>query len=81
MEPLLEMPDHDSREKIVFAMLSLYDCCKDKFSTSLSYLSKLENEYLELSKAEDDGDYFSQIHKSLNTLVLQMSQINKKEEL
>lgn len=81
LEPLLAIPDHDSREKVVVAMLSLYDCCKDMFLSSVAYLTKLEKEYLELSKAEDDGDYFTQIHKSLNTLVGQMSQVNKKEEL
>ncbi|XP_071169000.1 nucleotide exchange factor SIL1-like [Mytilus edulis] len=81
MVPLLELPDHDSREKIVFAMLSLYDCCEKKFHNIVSYLHKLEDEYQTLAVDEDEGDYFQQIHKNINSLRQQLSVAYKKDEL
>ena len=75
------VPDHDSREKILFAMLSLYNTCEPVLHKTLSNLQKLENEYLNLAVKDDDGEYFQQIQKNINSLIQQLSLKYEKEEL
>jgi hypothetical protein len=75
------VPDHDSREKIVFAMLSLYNTCEPVLHNTLSNLQKLESEYLNLAVKDDDGEYFQQMQKNINSLIQQLSVKYEKEEL
>lgn len=78
---LVSMPDHDSREKIVSAMLALFSTCEPSLYNTLSYLERIEKEYLTLAVGEEEGDFFHQIHKKINSLIQEIHLKHQKVEL
>ena len=79
---LLDVDEHDSREKVIAAMKTLADYCKSSFVKSQSRLGRLKAEYEKLSaeeKLEGDGDdYFQVLHKTVSSV---LSRIAIKDEL
>ncbi|XP_021375655.1 nucleotide exchange factor SIL1-like isoform X1 [Mizuhopecten yessoensis] len=79
---LLEATDHDSREKVLQAMLTLTDTCREDISLALPTLKKLLQEYTHLAAGETDQDdqYFSGIVQYI-TQIISSSQRDSKDEL
>lgn len=79
---LLDASEHDVREKVLQAMVSLREPCKHSFSRSFHRLQKLQAEYQELAKEEKidgaDDDYFTNLLNSVNSVIVKMAE---KEEL
>ena len=79
---LLEIPEHDSREKVLNAMTVLMDSCQQNFSKSYKSLYKLKSEYEQLSIEEENevgGDkYFSNLLQTVSSVI---SKLPIKDEL
>lgn len=75
---LLQMSDHDSRENILVTMQTLVDTCKQNFAQSRDKLNSLRTEYFELSRDEDDGDYFTNLLSVIDRII---QNLGRKEEL
>lgn len=70
---LLDLPEHDAREKVLAAMWTLRDACTRNFLRAAPVLRRLKAEYLELSeieKLEDDDLYFSGLLGTIDHLLV-----------
>ncbi|XP_060063594.1 nucleotide exchange factor SIL1-like [Ylistrum balloti] len=79
---LLEAPDHDSREKVLQAMLTLKDTCRENIITANSILQNLLQEYTSLAagETEQDDQYFTGIAQYI-TQIISSSITDSKDEL
>ncbi|KAL3864363.1 hypothetical protein ACJMK2_006053 [Sinanodonta woodiana] len=80
LPPLLFLPDHDSREKILHAMRTLGSPCHSYFNKAQSILLQLQSEYQKLADEEvaESDKYFTSM---LNSVKAVISSLNLKEEL
>lgn len=73
MTSLLDVTEHDAREKILNAMVTLSDQCIGTFVYSVQTLRQMRAEYDVLSqeeKLDNSGDlYFTEMLKTLNKLI------------
>lgn len=68
----LYLPDIDTQEKVVSAMLALVDYCGNEFNKNLIQLKQLGISVKEkalLEEIEDDDDYFKQLYGNMQTLI------------
>ncbi|ESP03726.1 hypothetical protein LOTGIDRAFT_237555 [Lottia gigantea] len=75
---LLELPDHDSREKIIIAMTTLQTSCWNEFVKYRPVLTRLSKEYERLSHEDVTDSYFTDLQKIIQNL---LDNLNKKIEL
>lgn len=79
---LLQAPDHDSREKVLQAMLTLRSTCDEDIRSAVPFLQTLLQEYIGLSaeETENDDKYFTGIAQYITTIVSSVS-VDTKDEL
>lgn len=79
---LLGAPDHDGREKVLQAMLTLKDTCKDDILSANSLLQNLLQEYSSLAaeETEQDDQYFTGITQYIKQII-SSSPTDSKDEL
>ncbi|CAH1780538.1 unnamed protein product [Owenia fusiformis] len=69
---LLSLPEHDTREKVLHAMLTLSDSCHSDFKMADSSLQQLRSEYEKLSHEElthsSDDQYFTSMLHAVNDI-------------
>ena len=77
---LLNVEDHDAREKVLHAMLTLVSKCRSDFSLALTDLRRLESEYkiLALREEEEGDDYFASLVSLVSTM---LTSVKAKDEL
>ncbi|XP_033757521.1 nucleotide exchange factor SIL1-like [Pecten maximus] len=79
---LLEAPDHDGREKVLQAMMTLKDTCREDIVSANSLLQKLLKEYTSLAaeETEQDDQYFTGIAQYIKQII-SSSPTDSKDEL
>ncbi|XP_046366193.2 nucleotide exchange factor SIL1-like [Haliotis rufescens] len=77
---LLTAPDHDAREKVLHAMITLVSECRQTFTSAVTDLEQLKSEYKALARDEkDDGDdYFTGLVQLVTTM---LSTVKVRDEL
>ncbi|XP_070211540.1 nucleotide exchange factor SIL1-like isoform X1 [Littorina saxatilis] len=81
---LLDLPDHDSREKVLVAMETILPACRAEFQHSVQTLRTLQKEYADiLSQEQADGEenddgFFQGMISTLRGLLAQLA---PKDEL
>ena len=80
---LIDLSDHDAREKVLKAMLEVKDACRQQFLVLVDKLAQLENEYRLLAVEETDStdDYFTLILQLIHAMQNFLINNNAKEEL
>lgn len=77
LPPLLQLTEHDKREKVLLAMTTLHDFCQSSFKDThtRSLLTQLKSEYEELSLSEvkEDDKYFTGVLHIVDSLLQQLS--------
>ncbi|KAK3590234.1 hypothetical protein CHS0354_041301 [Potamilus streckersoni] len=80
LPPLLHMPEHDSREKVLQAMRTMASPCSSSFQKARPFLLHLQEEYQKLAEEEvnEDFKYFTNMFISIKAVILSLT---FKEEL
>ena len=80
--PLLSLEEHDTREKILIAMETLFRDCTEEFHQSHAELHKLEEEYATKAKEEemagDTDTYFRDFLEKIKSILSQIESHEKK---
>ncbi|XP_074642381.1 nucleotide exchange factor SIL1-like [Tubulanus polymorphus] len=76
---LLNIPEHDSREKVLNAMSTLVKPCRNKFNKVLPSLTRLRTEYENLAAQDQDQDsYYTDVYETVNNVI---NRLAEKDEL